>query len=128
MGNKEDFINVKAGDENCPADALMENFRKRIHSTSSNYPKNIEFSENSINFFRNMADITEESEQHIKFCWFEISDQELPPLIIKIRKYKGKYYLQFLKELGEEKLIIKGKQRKGKNKNGKIEIDKEKER
>ncbi len=124
MKNKSEKINVEYGDENCPADALMSDFRKRAKGII-NYPQNIEFSARSIEFFRKNADIVEENEGHIKFRWYEVPEEELPPLIVKIRKDKGKYYLQYLKELGEEKTIIKGKQRKGKNRYGKMQIDKE---
>ena len=127
MRNKKELIDVKSGDENCPADALMADFRKRANSVEK-YPKDIEFSESSIDFFRKMADIVEETEGNIKFGWYEMLEKELPALIVKIRKNNGKYYLQYLKELGEEKTIIKGKQRKGKNRDGKREIDKEEER
>lgn len=127
MRNKKELIDVESGDENCPADALMRDFRKRAKNTSE-YPKNIEFSKNCIDFFREHADIVEETEKNIKFSWYEVSEEELPPLIVKIMKSRERYYLQYLKELGEEKTIIKGKQRKGKNKNGKIEIDKGEER
>lgn len=127
MKNKKDLINVEYGDGNCPSDALMSDFRRRANS-ASDYPQNIEFSKNCIEFFREMADIVEESEENIKFRWYEIPEEELPPLIVKIRKSNGRYYLQYLKELGKEKTVIKGKQRKGKNKNGKIEINKGVER
>lgn len=123
MQNKKSIINVKSGNENCPSDELMNHFRKRVKKNIK-YPKNIEFSKPSIDFFRKHADIIEESETYIKFKWNEIPQEELPPLIVKIRKDKTKYYLQYLKELGEEKTIIKGKQRKGKNKYGKIKINK----
>ena len=118
------IINVKEGEENCPADALMKDFRTRCIGNNK-YPKNIEFSESCINFFREMADIVEETENNIIFKWNEIKEEEdLPPLIVKIRISNGKYYLQFLKELGEEKTIISAKQRKGKNKKGKIYLNK----
>lgn len=124
MKNQTEIINVEYGEDNCPADALMSDFRKRAKETSA-YQKNIEFSENCIKFFREMADIVEESDDNVKFGWNAIPENDLPPLIVKIRKDKGKYKLQYLKELGEEKAIIKGKQRKGKNKNGKLKIEKE---
>ena len=127
MKNNTELISVKYGYENCPADALMNNFRKKVNKKSS-YPQNIQFSKNIIDFFREMANIVEESENHIKFRWYEDPVDKLPPLIVKIRKSNGKYYLQYLKELGTDKLIIKGKQRKGKNKNGKIKMYKEEER
>ena len=127
MANSNRIIDVESGDENCPADALMIDFRKKANLGKETYSKNIEFSETCIDFFRKMADIVEEYEKNIKFRWYEIEEEELPPLIVKIRKNKGRYYLQYLKELGEEKTLIKGKQRKGKNKNGKILIEKEEE-
>ena len=127
MGNVKKIIELEAGDESCPADALMLDFRKRANLGKKAYSKNIEFSDTCIDFFRKMADIVEEYEKNIMFRWYAIEEEELPPLIVKIRKYKGRYYLQYLKELGEEKTVIKGRQRKGKNKNGKILIEKEEE-
>ncbi len=94
----------------------------------SAYPQNIEFSLRSIEYFRNNANEIQETESYIEFKWYEIPEENLPPLIVKIRENKGKYYLQYLKELGEDRTIIKGKQRKGKNKNGKIQVEKEEER
>lgn len=126
MRNKTNLINVEYGEDNCPADALMNDFRTRAHNMLD-YPKNIEFSKECIEFFKKMADIIEESEDNICFKWEEVFDKNLPPLIVKIRKSNDKYMLQYLKELGEKETLIKGKQRKGKNKNGKIEIIKERE-
>lgn len=126
MSNKTDLINVEYGEDNCPADALMNNFRTRAHNMLD-YPKNIEFSKECIDFFREMADVIEESNDNICFRWDEVLEKNLPPLIVKIRKLNGKYVLQYLKELGEKEILIKGKQRKGKNKNGKIEVIKERE-
>ena len=74
-----------------------------------------------------MADVIEESNDNICFRWAEVLEKNLPPLIVKIKKLNGKYVLQYLKELGEKETLIKGKQRKGKNKNGKIEVIKERE-
>lgn len=122
---RKNIINVAPGKEDCPADALMTDFRKRANGNREEYSRNIEFSESCIEFFREMADIVEESEKNIQFRWYEIEDENLPPLIVKIRKSEGKYYLQYLKELGEEKTVIQGKQRKGKNKNGSISIKKD---
>ncbi len=122
--NKENkrIINVEYGDDNCPADALMKDFRAR--AKDSKYYKNVEFSKSCIDFFKKMADIFEETENNIVFKWYEIEEEELPPLIVKIRIKDGRYFLQYLKELSEEKTVIKGKQRKGKNKNGKLKIEK----
>lgn len=125
MKNRNEILYVKPDADNCPADALMMDFRKKINNTTK-YSKNIEFSKNSVEFFRTMANIIEESEENIKFYWHEVIEKNLPPLIVKLRKSKERYYLQYLKELGkEEKTTIKGKQRKGKNKNGKLQINKD---
>lgn len=126
MSNKTDIINVEYGEDNCPADALMNDFRTRSNNIKE-YSKNVEFSKECIEFFKKMADIVEENEDNICFKWDEVIEKDLLPLIVKIRKIGGKYMLQYLKELGEEQTLIKGKQRKGKNKNGKIEVIKERE-
>lgn len=34
MSNKTNIINVEYGEDNCPADALMNDFRTRAHSMS----------------------------------------------------------------------------------------------
>lgn len=125
MRNKKEFIDVAPDDENCPADALMANFRKKIkEAKEKDYQKNIEFSNGCVNFFKDMADVVEESDKYIEFNWEDVPDKDLPSLTVKIRKSNGKFYLQYLKEHGEEELVIKGKQRKGKNKNGKIQVRK----
>lgn len=124
MRNKtKKIIEVNYGDDNCPADALMKDFRNR--AKGSKYPNNVEFSTSCVDFFKQMADVFEETENNITFKWEEIPEEELPPLIVKLRKKDGKYMLQYLKELGDETTLIKGKQRKGKNKNGQIKIIKE---
>lgn len=129
MRNKKELIDVASDDDSCPADALMANFRRKIKEASKkDYQKNVEFTGGCINFFRDMADLTEESDKYIEFNWDDVPDKDLPPLTVKIRKNNGKFYLQYLKEHGEEELVIKGKQRKGKNKNGKIQVRKNYER
>jgi len=126
MRNKNEFIDVAPDEDSCPADALMSDFRKKIKEAKDrDYQKNIEFSGGCVNFFRDMADIVEESEKYIEFNWYDIPEEELPPLTVKIRKNNGKFYLQYLKEHGEEELVIKGKQRKGKNRNGKMQVRKD---
>ena len=51
MRNKKEFIDVAPDDENCPADALMANFRKKIkEAKEKDYQKNIEFSNGCVNF------------------------------------------------------------------------------
>ena len=126
MGNnKKRKIEVEFGDDNCPADALMKDFRER--AKKSDYAKNVEFSGSCVDFFKEMADVFEESEKNIVFKWDEIPEEELPPLIVKLRKKDGKYLLQYLKELGDEVTLIKGKQRKGRNKNGQIKVIKKEE-
>ena len=125
MRNKKEFTDVAPDDENCPADALMANFRKKIkEAKEKDYQKNIEFSNGCVNFFKDMADVVEESDKYIEFNWEDVPNKDLPSLTVKIRKSNGKFYLQYLKEHGEEELVIKGKQRKGKNKNGKIQVRK----
>ena len=126
MSNKIDIINVEYGEDNCPADALMNDFRTRAHNML-NYPKNVEFSKECIEFFKKMADIVDESENNMCFKWDEVPDKDLPPLIVKIRKLNDKYILQYLKKKKKKETLIKGRQRKGKNKNGKIEVIKERE-
>ncbi len=124
MRNKnQKIIEVSSGEENCPADALMKDFRNR--AKDSKYPKNVEFSNSCVDFFKQMADVFEETEDNIIFKWDDIPEEDLPPLIVKLRKKDGKFLLQYLKALGDETTLIKGKQRKGKNKNGKIKIIKE---
>ena len=103
----------------------MANFRKKIkEAKEKDYQKNIEFSNGCVNFFKDMADVVEESDKYIEFNWEDVPNKDLPSLTVKIRKSNGKFYLQYLKEHGEEELVIKGKQRKGKNKNGKIQVRK----
>lgn len=126
MSNKTNIINVEYGENNCPADALMYDFRTRANNIRD-YAKDIEFSKECIEFFKTMSDIVEESDDNICFKWNEVIEKDLPPLIVKIRKVNGKYILQYLKELGKKETLIKGKQRKGRNKNGKIEVIKERE-
>ena len=125
MRNKKEFIDVAPDDENCPADALMANFRKKIkEAKEKDYQKNIEFSNGCVNFFKDMADVVEESDKYIEFNWEDVPNKDLPSLTVKIRKSNGKFYLQYLKEHGEEEIVINGKQRKGKKKNGKIQVRK----
>ena len=119
-------INVPPNDD-CPADVLMNDFRKKIPMLV-NYPKNIEFSNTSVDFFKKKADEVLESENNIQFYWYDIPEKDLPPLTVNLRKSNGKYYLQYLKEYGEffgrENTVIDGKQRKGKNKFEKIQVNK----
>lgn len=120
MKNKKIFVNP--GENNCPADALMSDFRK---NASSNYPKNTIFSQSGIEFFKKMANqyIVAENGNELTFYWKAIPEEKLPPLKVKIRRFKGKYFLNYLKEYGKkEKTLIRGKRRKGKYKNGTVEI------
>ena len=108
-------INVGKGADNCPADVLMADFRKALNENA--YAKNIEFSSSCIAFFKEMADVFEETEDDIHVCYGIIEEENLPALEIKIRKKGGRYYLNFLKEYGEEETThIQGKSRKGRNK------------
>ena len=125
---KKDDYEVKASaDENdCPADRLMADFRKKVRSGNKKvYARHFDISEKSISFWRNHADIIEENADNITFYWEEIEEEDLPPLKIKIRKVKGEYLLSYLREYGEDKLLIRGKQRKGKNRSGKLFLNKE---
>ena len=111
---KTRIIYVDEGENSCPADALMADFRHLL--CKSDYSKNIEFSESCIDFFKEMADVANETEDNIYFAWAEVPESELPPLEVKVAKREGKYFLNWLKEHGEEKTSIKAKSRKGKNK------------
>lgn len=111
---KTRIIYVEAGSE-CPADVLLADFRK-VMTEATDYAKNIEFSESSVQFFRERADIVEETEDNIRLFWDVMPELDLPPLEVKIRKKNGKYSLSYLNEYGDEKTSIKGKTGKGKNK------------
>lgn len=127
MRNKDRIINVPTNEEECPADALMSDFRRKVKKApKKSYSKNVSISGTSVKFWQDHADIVNENEDYITFYWDEIKEEDLPPLKIKVRKGKDKCTLLYLKEYGkEEKLLIKGKPRKGKNKGGKIFLDKE---
>ncbi len=121
------YILVPPGDDNCPADALMLDFRKSVYQKSPtvNYPKNIAISDSTIKYWKDHADYYEESSDNIIFMWHEIPKENLPPLVIKLFKKSNKWRLLYLKEFGEDHLLIKGKQRKGSNKYGSIVLEKE---
>lgn len=106
-------IFVDAG-PNCPADALMADFRKILDQNK--YAKNIEFSATCVEFFKDRADVVEEGSDHIRFVWDEVPEEELPVLEVKVRKQEGKFFLSYLKEFGDEPTRIDGKSSKGKNK------------
>lgn len=126
MKNSDYEVKASADENDCSADRLMADFRKKVKSgNKKSYARHVDISETSINFWREHADIIEENEDNITFYWEEIEEEELPPLKIKIRKVKGDYMLSYLKEYGEDKLLIRGKQRKGKNRRGKIFLNKE---
>ena len=109
-------IYVGSGDDNCPADALMADFRKAL--SENKYAKNIEFSERCIQFFREHADIVEEEKTDICFMWYAVPEEELPPLKVKIAIRNSKYLLSYLIEYGEEQTKIQAKTRKGLNQKG----------
>lgn len=123
--NKNKTIVAPAGLDDCPADALMMNFRKYLSDSDGEYAKTIEVSENSIKFWKEHADYVSNSGNSIIFQWDAIPEEELPPLKIKIFKKNEKWYLSYLKEYGEDITLIQGKRRKGKNKGGTIFLDKE---
>ena len=98
--NQEKKEKVPEGEENCPADVLMKLFRQEIRQVK--FPRNIEFNENTIEFLKEQADGIEEGEEHIKFQWDEIAEENLPPLIVKVKKESSIYRLVYLKELPEK--------------------------
>lgn len=126
-----DIKNVVAlsKEEDCPADALMLDYRKYLQDelTTNHYPKHTEVTKEAIKYWMNHADYYEETDNNITFMWDEIPEEELPPLKIKLFKQNDKWYLLYLKEYGEDQLLIQGKQRKGKNKFGTINLDKQEE-
>lgn len=112
---KTRVIYVGEGEHNCPADKLLADFRQALDE--NRYAKNIEFSRSCMDFFEQMADIYQETDDNVYVFYSEIPEQNLPPLEFKMRKEEGKYFLQYMKEYGDETTHIKGKARKGKNKN-----------
>ena len=129
MKNQNKIINTKSGDSFCPADNLMSDFRREISKMpEQKYPKHIDVSVNTIEYWKKHADIVIELEDIITFMWDEIVDEQLPPLKIKVKKNLNKYSIMYLKEYGDDKLSIICKQRKGKNKNGTIYLEKETEK
>ena len=123
--NTNKTVSASAGNNDCPADALMMNFRKHISKSNGVYAKTIEISDSSIKFWKEHADSISDNGDSIIFQWDEILEEKLPPLKIKIVKKGEKWYLSYLKEYGEEITLIQGKKRKGKNKGGFIYLDKE---
>ena len=123
-------IIVDSTEENCPADALLYDFRKHLKEKKqvSKYPKKIEIGQNVIKYWKAHADYYEENDNNIVFLWDSIPEEDLPPLKIKIFKEKDKWLLLYLKEYGDDRILIQGKQRKGKNNNGSIKLDKEESR
>ncbi len=129
MKNQNKIINTISDDSFCPADNLMSDFRRVISETpKQKYPKHIDVSVNTIKYWKKHADIVIESKDIITFMWDEIVDEQLPPLKIKAKKNLNKYSIMYLKEYGDDKLSIICKQRKGKNKNGTIYLEKETEK
>jgi len=123
---KDKRIVVSSDENDCPADALMADFRRNLEKNfGENYPKNILVTEESLNFWREHADIVKDGEDNKTFQWFEIPEEELPPLKIQVHKGNGgEWYVSYLKEYGEDELLIKGKQGKGRNVDGRIILDK----
>ncbi|MCI8778101.1 MAG: hypothetical protein HFI87_03025 [Bacilli bacterium] len=129
MKNQNRIINTLPGNDFCPADNLMNDFRKVIsETTGKKYPKHIAISVNTIEYWKKHADEVIESEDIITFMWDEIVEEQLPPLKIKVKNNLSKYSIIYLKEYGTDKLLITCKSRKGKNKNGTIYLEKETER
>lgn len=128
MDNKKSVIALP-GEEFCPADELMMNYRRYLHeeSKANNYPKHIEVKNEAIKYWIKNADYYEKSDNNMLFMWDDIPEEELPPLKIKLYKQNEKWFLLYLKEYGEDNLLIQGKQRKGKNKYGSMYLDKKEE-
>lgn len=126
MSNQIRKIKTPANEESCPADALMCDFRRKLQEKSiSDYAKHTDISQSSIKYWMDHADLVIEENDSIIFSWDEILDKNLPPLKIKVKKGVKGYSLIYLKEYGEDHLLIQGKNRKGKNKNGINYLDKE---
>lgn len=80
--------------EACPGDELMKTYRKNPEELR----RNVLFSQTSIDFFKEMADIMEKDKRILTFFWNAIPEKGLPSLKIKAQK-KGKHYqLIYLKE------------------------------
>ncbi len=123
---KDKKIVVPSGDNDCPADALMLDFRKNLEKEfGEKYPQNIEVTPNTLEFWKEHADIVKDGENNKTFQWYEIPEEELPPLKISVfKENNGNWRVSYLKEYGEDQLLIQGKQGKGSNKNGRIILDK----
>ena len=123
--NQIEKILTPANEKACPADSLMYDFRKKLKNSVSNYANHIEISNSSIKYWKEHADDIIENNDNIIFGWREIPEEQLPPLKIKVKKNEKGYTLMYLKEYGNDKLLMQGKQRKGKNKHGIILLEKE---
>lgn len=128
MNNRKD-LTTPANEILCPADTLMHDFRKEIRKKPiSKYSKHINISKSCINYWKKHADIVLDNFDSITFIWKEMPEEDLPPLKIKVKNNNGNYSLMYLKEYGEEKLLIQCTNHKGKNKNGIIYLDKKNEK
>ena len=123
--NTRKIVTAPAGNDDCPADALMSDFRKKINASRNDYSKNIEISDSAIGFWKDHADYIIKNAGSVEFIWDEIEEEQLPPLKIKVVRKYDKWYLSYLKEYGEETTLIQGKRRKGRNKEGSVFLDKE---
>jgi len=124
--NKTVKITTPPGKEYCSADEIMYYYRYWIHEigTQNNFPKNINVDNNSVNYWLEHSDVYYLTDNSIKFYWEEDPKHNLPPLLLKVVRDKDEWRLSFLREFGDDKLYIDGKSRKGKNKNGKIDLQK----
>lgn len=120
-------VAAPAGADDCPADALMSDFRKNLNKANGDYSKNIEVSDSSITFWKEHADYIIKHGSSVIFQWDAIEEEDLPPLKIKVARKGDKWVLSYLKEYGEETTLIQGKRRKGKNTSGFIYLDKDEE-
>lgn len=123
---KDKRIVVSSGDNDCPADALMADFRRNLEKDfKDNYPKDIVVTQSALQFWKSHADIIKRENNHLTFQWYEIPEEELPPLkIVVFRTNNGEWRVSYLKEYGEDKLLIQGKRGKGSNKFGRVVLDK----
>jgi len=123
-------IVVPPNENECPADALMKQFREELkkRKNKDSFSKNIELTDICIRYWKINCDIKEISEdgRSITFWWDEVPEKKLPPLQIKVRKEKGKYQLVYLKEFGEDRSKIAGIVRgHGRMTEGTITLDKQ---
>lgn len=90
---KNKIINIQET-ETCPGDQLMKLYRKHPEQLRAN----VLFSQTSIDFFKNMADVIEKERRILTFFWNPVVEEDLPSLKIKVQKEGKSYKLMYLKE------------------------------